>query len=53
MPAPPHPVTPLAPAGCEAPDTLLELPLRLVAEDAEEGPCIVELLHRRDFDPGG
>ena len=32
--------------------TLLELPLTLVAEDAQEGLCIVELLHSRDFDPG-
>jgi hypothetical protein len=35
-----------------APYTLSGLPLRLVAEDAEEGLCIVELLHSRDFHPG-
>ena len=53
MPAPPRPATPLAAAGARGPAyTLLELPLTLVAEDAQEGLCIVELSHSRDFDPG-
>ncbi len=51
MPAPPRPATPLA-AAVKPAYALLELPLTLVAEDVEEGLCIVELLHSRDFDPG-
>ena len=52
MPAPPRPATPLAAAVLRPAYALLELPLTLVAEDAQEGLCIVELLHSRDFDPG-